>query len=123
VMKPAWGINYITHERFRLPQLEEHVRMDGGSSSIGGYFTNMLDPSMTWNDVERMVAEWGGKFCLKGVMTAEDARHAADIGCAGIVLSNHGGRHLQKIYPDGEEEGLVLASSRKQNMSPTQRSP
>jgi isopentenyl diphosphate isomerase/L-lactate dehydrogenase-like FMN-dependent dehydrogenase len=68
--------------------------MDGGSSSIGGYFTNMLDPSMTWNDVERMVAEWGGKFCLKGVMTAEDARHAADIGCAGIVLSNHGGRQL-----------------------------
>lgn len=108
VMKPAWGINYITHERFRLPQLEEHVRMDGGSSSIGGYFTNMLDPSMTWNDVERMVAEWGGKFCLKGVMTAEDARHAADIGCAGIVLSNHGGRQLDGSRTAFDQLGEVV---------------
>ena len=108
VMKPAWGINYITHERFRLPQLEEHVRMDGGSSSIGGYFTNMLDPSMTWNDVERMVAEWGGKFCLKGVMTAEDARHAADNGCAGIVLSNHGGRQLDGSRTAFDQLGEVV---------------
>jgi len=93
-MKPAWGINYVTHERFRLPQLEGHVDMGGGASSIGGYFTEMLDPSMDWNDVAEMVAEWDGQFCLKGIMTAEDARQAAAIGCTGVVLSNHGGRQL-----------------------------
>ena len=49
---------------------------------------------MNWDDVAQMVAEWGGPFCLKGVMSVEDARRAADIGCAGIVLSNHGGRQL-----------------------------
>jgi L-lactate dehydrogenase (cytochrome) len=108
VMKPAWGLNYITHERFRLPQLEEHVDMGSGSSSIGSYFTNMLDPSMTWNDVGKMVAEWGGKFCLKGVMTAEDARHAADIGCAGIVLSNHGGRQLDGSRTAFDQLGEVV---------------
>ena len=93
-IRPMWGINYVTHERFRLPQLEEHVDMGNSTMSIGRYFTDMLDPSMNWDDVARMVQEWGGPFCLKGVMSAEDARHAADIGCAGVILSNHGGRQL-----------------------------
>ncbi|WP_333834935.1 alpha-hydroxy acid oxidase [Rubrimonas sp.] len=93
-IKPMWGINYVTHEKFRLPQLEEHVDMSGGASSIGGYFSNMLDPSMNWDDVAEMVDQWGGQFCLKGVMTAADARRAAEIGCTGVVLSNHGGRQL-----------------------------
>jgi L-lactate dehydrogenase (cytochrome) len=93
-IRPAWAINYITHEKFKLPQLEEHVDMGGGAMSIGRYFTEMLDPSMTWNDVAEMVKLWGGQFCLKGIMSAEDAKHAVDIGCTGIVVSNHGGRQL-----------------------------
>lgn len=93
-LKPMWGINYVTHERFRLPQLEDHVDMGNSTMSIGRYFTDMLDPSINWDDVARMVQEWGGPFCLKGVMSAEDARHAADIGCSGVILSNHGGRQL-----------------------------
>ena len=92
--KPGWALNYFTHERFRLPQLDGHVDMGGGVMSISRYFTEMLDPSMTWDDVAEMVAHWGGQFCLKGVMSVEDARRAADIGCTGIVLSNHGGRQL-----------------------------
>ncbi len=93
-IKPMWGINYVTHEKFSLPQLEEHVDMSGGASSIGGYFTNMLDPTMNWDDVAEMVDQWGGQFCLKGLMTAADASRAAEIGCTGVVLSNHGGRQL-----------------------------
>jgi L-lactate dehydrogenase (cytochrome) len=93
-MKPAWGINYVTHERFRLPQLENHIAMDGGPLSISRYFTEMLDPAMTWDDVAEMVRDWGGQFCLKGVMSVEDAKRAVAIGCTGIVLSNHGGRQL-----------------------------
>ena len=93
-MKPMWGINYVTHEKFSLPQLEDHVDMSGGASSIGDYFTNMLDPSMNWNNVEEMVKRWDGEFCLKGIMSVEDAKKAVDIGCTGIVISNHGGRQL-----------------------------
>ena len=92
--KPAWGLNYLTHEKFRLPQLEDHVDMSDGAMSIGRYFTEMLDPTMDWDDVASMVQEWDGQFCLKGVMSVEDAERAADIGCTGIVLSNHGGRQL-----------------------------
>lgn len=93
-VKPAWGLNYLTHERFSLPQLDAHIDMKGDSLTIGRYFTEMLDPSMTWRDVETMVADWGGAFCLKGVMSREDSLRAAEIGCSGIVLSNHGGRQL-----------------------------
>jgi L-lactate dehydrogenase (cytochrome) len=93
-LKPMWGLNYVTHERYRLPQLEEHIDMSGGAISIGRYFTEMLDPTMSWKDAAELVREWNGQFCLKGVMSVEDAKHAADIGCTGIVLSNHGGRQL-----------------------------
>jgi L-lactate dehydrogenase (cytochrome) len=92
--KPAWAINYLTHERFRLPQLDTHVDMGGGVMSISRYFTEMLDDSMSWDDVAEMVRHWGGQFCLKGVMSVEDAKRAVEIGCSGIVLSNHGGRQL-----------------------------
>lgn len=100
-VKPRWGINYVTHEKFSLPQLDEHIDMKGDSLTIGRYFSEMLDPSMNWDDVAQMVAEWGGPFCLKGVMSVADAKRAADIGCAGIVLSNHGGRQL-----DGSRSGF-----------------
>ncbi|WOH54170.1 alpha-hydroxy acid oxidase [Bradyrhizobium sp. sBnM-33] len=93
-IKPAWGINYLTHERFKLPQLDQHVDMGSGALSISKYFTEMLDPSMNWDDVAEMVRLWDGQFCLKGVMSVADARRAVEIGCTGIVLSNHGGRQL-----------------------------
>jgi L-lactate dehydrogenase (cytochrome) len=93
-IKPMWGINYISHERFKLPQLDEHVDMSGGTMSIGRYFTEMLDPSMNWDDVADMVRTWNGQFCLKGIMSVADAKRAAEIGCSGIILSNHGGRQL-----------------------------
>ena len=100
-IKPRWAIEHFTHERFRLPQLDAHVDMGGGTMSISRYFTEMLDPSMTWDDVAAMVREWGGQFCLKGIMSVEDAKRAAEIGCTGIVLSNHGGRQL-----DGSRTGF-----------------
>ena len=75
-IKPAWGINYLTHESFKLPQLDDHVDMGGGAVSIGRYFTEMLDPAMNWDDVAEMVKLWDGQFCLKGVMSVEDARRA-----------------------------------------------
>jgi hypothetical protein len=82
-LKPMWGINYLTHERFKLPQLDEHVETSGGAMSIGRYFTEMLDPSMNWSDVAEMVRLWNGHFCLKGIMSVVDAKRAIEIGCTG----------------------------------------
>ncbi len=93
-IKPMWGLNYLTHEKFSLPQLDAHIDMGSSALSIGGYFTEMLDKTMNWDDVAEMVEFWDGQFCLKGVMDVEDARKAVEIGCTGIILSNHGGRQL-----------------------------
>ena len=93
-IKPMWAINYLTHKKFSLPQLDDHVDMSGGPLPIGKYFTDMLDPCMNWDDVAKMVDYWDGQFCLKGIMSVEDAKKAVEIGCNGIVISNHGGRQL-----------------------------
>ncbi len=106
--KPRWAFNYITHEKFRLPQLESHVNFDGGSTSIGRYFSEMLDPELNWRDVEEMVGFWDGQFCLKGVMHVEDARRAADIGCTGIIISNHGGRQLDGSRSPFDQLGEIV---------------
>ena len=93
-IKPMWALNYLTHKKFALPQLDDFVDMSDGAISIGKYFTDMLDPCMNWDDVAKMVDFWDGQFCLKGIMSVEDARKALEIGCTGIVISNHGGRQL-----------------------------
>lgn len=93
-IKPRWAIDYLTHDKFSLPQLDGHIDLGGGALSISRYFTEILDPSLDWKDVEDMVRFWNGQFCLKGIMSVADARKAVDIGCTGIVLSNHGGRQL-----------------------------
>ena len=93
-IKPMWLVDYLRHERFSLPQLDGHIDMGGGALSIGRYFTEILDPTLNWKDAEEMVRFWDGQYCLKGIMSVADARKAVDIGCTGIVLSNHGGRQL-----------------------------
>jgi L-lactate dehydrogenase (cytochrome) len=107
-IKPRWGINYITHERFKLPQLDEHVDMSRGALSIDRYITEMLDPSMNWNDVAEMVRHWNGQFCLKGIMSVADAKRAAEIGCTGIVVSNHGGRQLDGSRASFDQLGEIV---------------
>ncbi|MCR0984542.1 alpha-hydroxy acid oxidase [Roseomonas populi] len=113
-LRPRWGLDYLRAGAFRLPQLETHVDMGRGAMSISHYFTEMLDPAMNWDDVAAMVAEWGGPFCLKGVMTGADAKRAAEIGCAGVVVSNHGGRQLDgsRAGFDGLAEVLDAAGDR-----------
>ena len=54
----------------------------------------MLDQSLDWKMAAKIREEWGGTFCLKGVMSAADARRAVEIGADAIMISNHGGRQL-----------------------------
>ena len=95
LIKPQWTFNYLTHKKFELPHLQEYVS-EGTNvfTSIGSYFSNMLDQSMNWDDAEKLCSEWDGHFALKGIMSVEDAKKAVDIGCTGIMVSNHGGRQL-----------------------------
>jgi L-lactate dehydrogenase (cytochrome) len=94
-MHPRWAFNHFTHSKFELPQLQDHVSEGTDlATSVGSYFSTMLDQSMRWKDAEEICAKWNGQFALKGIMSVEDAKRAVDIGCTGIMVSNHGGRQL-----------------------------
>ncbi|MES2045411.1 MAG: alpha-hydroxy acid oxidase [Pseudomonadota bacterium] len=92
---PGWTLDYLFREKFSLPNLETHV--DAGTKmavSVADYFNTMLDQSMDWKAAEAIRADWDGQFCLKGIMSVEDAKRAVDIGATAIMVSNHGGRQL-----------------------------
>lgn len=92
---PAWTLNYLRSGGFELAELKDYVTEGTNVPiSIRDYFSTMLDQSMNWKDAEDLRAAWGGPFCLKGVMSVDDARRAADIGADAIMVSNHGGRQL-----------------------------
>ena len=94
-IKPTWFFNYLTSPPFELPHLQNYVEEGTNAvTSIGQYFSTMLDQDMNWNDAEKLNAKWGGHFALKGVMSVEDAKKAIDIGCSAVIVSNHGGRQL-----------------------------
>lgn len=93
--RPRWTLDYLLREKFRLPNLDSHVRAGTSESiSIQNYFTTMLDQSMDWKAAEQIRNDWGGTFCLKGVMSVADAKRAVEIGADAIMVSNHGGRQL-----------------------------
>jgi L-lactate dehydrogenase (cytochrome) len=90
-----WALNYMFREKFSLPNLQTHV--DAGTNvavSVAEYFNTMLDTSMDWKMAAKVRSDWGGEFCLKGIMSVDDAKRAVDIGATAIMVSNHGGRQL-----------------------------
>jgi L-lactate dehydrogenase (cytochrome) len=94
-IKPRWALDYLLREKFALPNLDTHVQEGSGEPvSIAGYFNSMLERGMDWKMAEQLREDWGGTFCLKGIMSAADARRAVEIGADAIMISNHGGRQL-----------------------------
>jgi L-lactate dehydrogenase (cytochrome) len=94
-VKPRWALDYLFREKFRLPNLDAHVAAGSGEPiSIANYFNTMLDPAMDWKVADQIRQDWGGTFCLKGIMSVADARRAVAIGADAIMISNHGGRQL-----------------------------
>jgi L-lactate dehydrogenase (cytochrome) len=92
---PLWTLNYLLREKFELSNLKDHVSAGSKEAiSIQNYFNEMLDPSMDWALAEQIRKDWGGAFCLKGIMSVEDAKRAVGIGATAIMVSNHGGRQL-----------------------------
>ena len=93
--RPRWALDYVFREKLRLANLDSHVSEGTGKAvSIAEYVNTMLDPAMDWDAAARIRQDWGGTFCLKGVMSVADARRAVQIGADAIMVSNHGGRQL-----------------------------
>ena len=77
-----------------MPHLSGYVSAGTNLAvSVGEYFSTMLDQSMNWKDAESYVVNGMDNLLSRIIMSVEDAK-AVDIGCTGIMVSNHGGRQL-----------------------------
>jgi len=84
--RPAWALGQLRQGPVTM------ANFAGRGKSVGA--VGQFDPSVTWKDVREIIDLWGGPFALKGVMSPDDARRAADVGVSAVIVSNHGGRQL-----------------------------
>ncbi|WP_156764508.1 alpha-hydroxy acid oxidase [Mycobacterium sp. E3247] len=90
VPHPKWWFDLLTTEPLAFASL------DRWPGTVAEYLSTMFDPSLTFDDLEWIKAQWPGKLVVKGIQTLDDARAVVDRGVDGIVLSNHGGRQLDR---------------------------
>jgi L-lactate dehydrogenase (cytochrome) len=90
VPHPHWWFDLLTTEPLAFASL------DRWPGTVAEYLSTMFDPSLTFDDLEWIKAQWPGKLVVKGIQTLEDARAVVDRGVDGLVLSNHGGRQLDR---------------------------
>jgi len=88
--RPEWWINFLTTEPLAFASL------DRWSGTVGELLDTMFDPTVTFEDLAWIKAQWPGKVVVKGVQNLADAKKLADLGVDGITLSNHGGRQLDR---------------------------
>ena len=94
MLRPDWLWGFLTHPRMTLENVRGHASAAENLFSVIDYTTAQFDPSLTWEDMAWMIQEWGGPFAIKGILSADDARRAADTGVSAVIISNHGGRQL-----------------------------
>lgn len=94
-LHPAWWASVLTTPQITLANVMGKAGVGlNSATSLGQYVNSQMDSSVTWDDMAWMIREWGGPFLIKGILSADDARIAVDIGATGVILSNHGGRQL-----------------------------
>lgn len=88
--RPAWWFNFLTHEPLSFASLSRY------SGTVSELIDSMFDPTLSFDDLAWLRDTWKGKLVVKGLQTLEDTRKVVDYGADGIVLSNHGGRQLDR---------------------------
>ncbi|WP_309071239.1 alpha-hydroxy acid oxidase [Arthrobacter sp.] len=88
--RPAWWFNFLTHEPLAFASLNRY------SGTVADLINSMFDPTLTFDDLDWLRQVWKGNLVVKGIQTLDDARKVVDHGADGIVLSNHGGRQLDR---------------------------
>jgi len=73
---------------------DQHAGLDASMGGVSGYFTQMLDKSLSWRDLETLAKASPVPVVVKGIVRADDAARARENGAAAVVVSNHGGRQL-----------------------------
>lgn len=88
--RPEWWINFLTTAPL------EFASLSSWKGTVGELIDQMFDPTVTFEDLKWIRQEWPGKLVVKGIQSIEDAKKLTSYGVDGIVLSNHGGRQLDR---------------------------
>jgi isopentenyl diphosphate isomerase/L-lactate dehydrogenase-like FMN-dependent dehydrogenase len=88
--RPEWWINFLTTDPLKFASL------DSWNGTVAELLDSMFDPSVDFEDLKWIKDQWGGKVIVKGIQNVEDAKKVAGLGADAIVLSNHGGRQLDR---------------------------
>lgn len=88
--RPEWWVNFLTTPTIQF------ASMSNWKGTVAELLDFMFDPTMTFEDLKWIRAQWRGKLSIKGIQTLEDAKIAAKYGVDAIILSNHGGRQLDR---------------------------
>ena len=88
--RPWWWIDFLT-----TPKLE-FASLSATGGTVGDLLDMAMDPTISFEDLQIIRDMWPGKLAVKGVQSLDDAKRFADLGIDGIVLSNHGGRQLDR---------------------------
>jgi L-lactate dehydrogenase (cytochrome) len=90
IPRPWWWVDFLT-----TPPLE-FASLSSTGGTVGELLDSAMDPSINFDDLKIIRDMWPGKLVVKGVQNLEDSKHLADFGVDGILLSNHGGRQLDR---------------------------
>ena len=90
IPRPWWWVDFLTTPTLSFASLSS----TGGT--VGELLNSAMDPSIQFSDLEEIRSMWPGKLVVKGVQNVEDSKKLADLGVDGIILSNHGGRQLDR---------------------------
>jgi L-lactate dehydrogenase (cytochrome) len=88
--RPEWWINFLTTEPLAFASI------DRWSGTVAELIDTMFDPTVTYEDLAWIKDQWPGKLVVKGIQTVDDAKRVTALGVDGLVLSNHGGRQLDR---------------------------
>lgn len=103
-LRPRWWFNLLTTDPL------EFAALGSWEGTVAELASHMFDPSATFDDVARLRQDWPGKLVVKGILCAEDAKAAVDSGADAVVVSNHGGRQLDRAPVPLEELSSVVAA-------------
>ncbi|WP_179378719.1 alpha-hydroxy acid oxidase [Jannaschia marina] len=92
--KVGWGLEMSKTTRRTFGNIVGHAKGVTDTSSLSSWTAEQFDPRLDWSKIARIKEKWGGKLILKGILDAEDAKMALQVGADAIIVSNHGGRQL-----------------------------
>ena len=90
IPRPAWWVNFLTTDPLKFASL------DSWNGTVAELLDSMFDPTITYEDLKWIRGQWQGNLVVKGIQNVDDAVRSIEAGADAIILSNHGGRQLDR---------------------------